>query len=185
MMGAKVHRSTAVDAFIRDFDVVEIEASSSLEHPITCHRFCPWGEEESASIRFRSISIGKDCTVKGMVSLGAQVGDGAFIEKLSVLSEGAQVPSESYAAGNPAFCKRNAEKGKLSTQHAWWLCGALKITWLAFELYLFFSIMLLAQYLWVPRLPTSWRYSSLLVWVIISRGSAFWPLARALLSSGS
>ena len=142
MMGAKVHRSAAIDSFIREFDLVDVGKHASIQHPIRCHRFGPWSEASAPTIRFRPVSIGSGSVVKGMVCLGASVGDGALVEKLSVMAEGSRAPPRTRIAGNLAFA--SGPSGDQGARHLWWKLGMLKLLWLAFELYLFFGMMFLS-----------------------------------------
>jgi acyl-CoA synthetase (AMP-forming)/AMP-acid ligase II/acyl carrier protein len=167
-MGAKVHNSVSFDAFIREFDLVEICEEVSIQSPLHCRKFGTWDEgSDGPSLRFRKTTIGRDCIVKGAVSLGASVGGGAFVEKMSLVPEGAQVPAKTRVVGNPAYVS-DAWYGESSgTSRCRLTLGLLKMLWLGFELYLFFAVMLLAQYLWVTRLPSTWRYSAVLKWFLL------------------
>ena len=165
LMGAKIHSSASIEAFIREADLVSIGKDTSLQFQIHCRKFGRFEENaDSSSLRFRKTSIGSDCTVRGMVSPGASVGDESYVESLAVIQECAHVPSLSVATGNPAY---------LSTKHTGhresksWLLGMLKMLWLAFEVYLFFGVMLLGQYLWTTRLFDAWRYAELLKWTLL------------------
>lgn len=83
-MGTKLHERVCIDAFIREFDLAEVFEDASIQSAISCHEFGPWDVEKGPSIRFRKIAIDREwCVVKGMVALVANVGGGAFIEKLA------------------------------------------------------------------------------------------------------
>jgi len=97
-----------------------------------------------------------------MVALGANVGSGAFIKILAVVGEGAKVPARAKVVGNPAFATSTmTDTGK--EKNSVWLLGCFKLLWLAFEIYHFFGLTLIAQFLWVPRLPRTWRYTPVLL----------------------
>lgn len=163
LMGTKINMSAHVTAFIREFDLVTIEGFSSIGHPINCRKFGTW-TEEGPSLRFRAVLIGNGCEIKGMVSSGSTIGDGSYVESLSVVPEGGQVPEMSNVVGNPAFVTDKSKPYENDINQA--ILGIFKVMWLVFELYLFFATMLLGQYLWVPYLP-QWRYSSLLMWCLL------------------
>jgi acyl-CoA synthetase (AMP-forming)/AMP-acid ligase II len=173
LMGAKVHRTVSIEAFIREFDLVEIEQGSSLQFQLHPRKFEAWNEKKDPSLKFRRTTIGRNCIVKGMVSLGASVGDQASIDKLSVVPECAKVPEGGQVVGNPGYVVAKKHDGSMSSEgdrrsanDSSCLLGLLKLMWLAFELYLFFVMMFLGQYLWVSRLP-NWRYADLLKWSLL------------------
>ena len=94
------------------------------------------------------MNVGSNCVVKGMVSLCSSVGDGAQVEKLSVVPEGAMVPEQARARGNPAFVSTIGTDTFQTLQHEnkyVYLLGFFKIVWLVIELYMFFGALLLGQ----------------------------------------
>ncbi|GFH61076.1 hypothetical protein CTEN210_17552 [Chaetoceros tenuissimus] len=177
-LGAKINIRAPIDAFIREFDLVTIEGFSSISHPINCRKFSTWTEEEGPSLRFRPILIGNACKIKGMVSPGSSTGDGSYVESLSVVPEGGQVPELSEVVGNPAFITGKSTPYKDEINE--FVLGILKVMWLVCELYLFFATVLLGQYLWVPHLP-QWRYSSLLMWCLLILWFAYASIATSVL----
>ena len=54
-----------------------------------------------------------------------------------------------------------------SSDRQYFIVGFLKLLWLAFELYLFFGSTFLGQYLWLSKLPQSWRYAPVLNWSLL------------------
>jgi len=48
VMGTKIHPTAKVDAFIREFDLVEIAKGASVEHPIHCRKFGTWEGGQTA-----------------------------------------------------------------------------------------------------------------------------------------
>ncbi len=169
LMGAKVHRSVSIEAFIREFDLVQIEEHSSLQYQVHSRKFGAWNEDESPSLEFRPIYIGINCIVKGVVSVGASVRDNAIIDKLSVVPEGARVSAGGHVVGNPGYDIKHASSSTMykGVKQTSCFLGALKLLWLGIELYLFFAVMLLGQYLWVSHLPTDWEYADLLKWCLL------------------
>ena len=166
LMGAKIHRSASVNAFIREFDLVSIGEKASVEYQIHCRKFGAWDvySPEVASLRFRQTSVGKNSVVRGMICPGVAIGEGSFIEKQAVAAEGAQVPCRRLVVGSPAFTVGTSEP---SWGHSWWKLGSLKILWITFELYLFFALMLLGQFAWSVYLPVDWFYTPLLNWFLL------------------
>ena len=146
LMGAKVHRTISIEAFIREFDLVDIRKGTSIQHQVHCRKFEKWNEQFPPSLIFRHVSIGAYCTVKGMISLGACIGNNSSVEKISVVPEGGKVPEKCHVSGNPAFIRGDAVSDKDDNQSPCFL-SLLKLLWLVFELYLFFGQMLLGQYL--------------------------------------
>ena len=67
--GAKTHSSVSLESFVREFDLVEIkECISIFKHPTKSRKSVEWRDNKGPSLRLRSISIGQDCVVKGMLS---------------------------------------------------------------------------------------------------------------------
>ena len=172
------HDRVCIDAFICEFDLAEIFEDVSIESTISCHKFGRWDVEKDPSIRFRKIVIGHKCIVKGVVAPGANVGGGALIEKLAVVGEGAKVPARAMVVGNPAFAT-STMTGTGNEKNSVLLLGCLKLLWLAFEIYHFFGLILIAQYLWVPHLPRAWRYRPVLLWTLL----LIWCSAMSIISS--
>ena len=168
LMGAKIHSTISLESFVREFDLVEIKERASIHHPIKCRKFGEWHDNKGPSLRFRSISVGKRSAVKGMISPGVSVGKGASIERLSVVPEGGQVPEESQVVGNPGFIIDMVKQTEETSSDRQYVdVGFLKLLWLAFELYLFFGFTFLGQYLWLSKLPQSWRYAPVLNWSLL------------------
>jgi hypothetical protein len=144
-MGAKIHPSVKLDAFVREFDLVEIKEEASIDYHIHCRKFGPWkDDEECPTLRFRRISVQKNTVVSGMLSPGGTIRGAAKVEKNSVVFEGAQVPEGVLVSGNPAFV---SGKMQLSPKPSWWKLGILKLVWLVVELYLFFVTLLYGRLL--------------------------------------
>lgn len=181
LMGAKIHSSASIEAFVREFDLVSIGEDTSLQFQVHCRKYGNFekNREDFASLRFRSTSIGASCIVKGMVSPGASVGDDSFVECLAVVQEGAQVPTLSYVTGNPAYLLRQNSSAQMKRKSS--LLGVLKMVWLVFEVYLFFGVMLLGQYLWMTRLPNSWRYAELLKWTLLLLWFSFMSICTSII----
>ena len=168
-MGAKIHSTISLESFVREFDLVEIKERASIHHPIKCRKFGEWHDNKGPSLRFRSISVGKRSAVKGMISPGVSVGKGASIERLSVVPEGGQVPEESQVVGNPGFIIDMVKQTEETSSDRQYVdVGFLKLLWLAFELYLFFGFTFLGQYLWLSKLPQSWRCAQVLNWSLLN-----------------
>jgi hypothetical protein len=161
LMGAELHSSTKLNAFIGEFDLVKVEEGASVEHQIRCRKFGSAQGEGRSTMRFRSICVGKHITGLGMLSPGVSVEDSAIIERRSVLPEGVlQVPDGVVAGGNPAF------KSGIAPLSGWSL-GSLKVLWLVFELYIFFGLLLIAQIMFQDRLPSDWAYTPLCFWSLL------------------
>ena len=167
LMGAKIHSTVSLESFVREFDLVEIKERATIQHTIKCRKFEEWHDSKGPSLRFRSISVGERSAVKGMVSPGVSVGKGASIDNLSVVPEGGQVPDESRVIGNPGFITDMVKQIEDTSSDRQYFVGGLKLLWLAFELYLFFGSTFLGQYLWLSKLPQSWRYAPVLNWSLL------------------
>jgi acetyltransferase-like isoleucine patch superfamily enzyme len=114
LMGAKIHPSVKLGAFVREFDLVKNKEEAYIDYHIQCRKFGPWkDEEEGPRLSFRRISVQKNSVIGGMLSPGVTIGEAAKVEESSVVFEGAQVPEGILVAGNPAFVsgkkKRNAK----------------------------------------------------------------------------
>jgi hypothetical protein len=171
LMGARLHPLAEIDAFIREFDLVEIGAATKLQYGVNCRRFSVWDRENGLSLRFRPVEIGSWCKIQGLVGLGASVGNGSHVDRLSAISEGAQVPANTHVQGSPAYNASqvdtvdrddNAPQVMLALK-----LGAFKMLWLLVELYLFFSFLLFGQWLLNGRLPQGFRYTPLLYWMLL------------------
>ena len=129
-MGAKVHRTVSIEAFVRQFDLVEIEQGSSLQFQLHLRKFEAWNEKKDPSLKFCRTTIGRNCIVKGMVSLGASVGDQSSIDKACVVPEGVKVPEGEQFVGNPGYVKkqhgsRSSEGGQQSANDSPCFLGLL------------------------------------------------------------
>lgn len=167
LMGANIHPSARVSAFIREFDLVTIGQGASVTYPIRCRKFGRWGRgADGPSLRLRPILIGKGCNIKGMVSPGAEIGNGASVEPMSVVPEGAQIPYNVVARGNPA-CGR----GKTAAVSIEWfpevVLEASKLLWLFAELYIFYAALATSWNLASDIVPSSFRYQALLQVVLM------------------
>mmetsp|Transcript_5770 Transcript_5770/g.8857 ORF Transcript_5770/g.8857 Transcript_5770/m.8857 type:complete len:89 (+) Transcript_5770:667-933(+) len=82
-----------------------------------------------------------------MVSPGAEVGDGASVEPLSVVPDGAQVPYNVVARGNPACGggKTESVSVEFGLETVFELC---KLVWLFADLYIICAM-----------LATSWNFA--------------------------
>jgi hypothetical protein len=126
-----------------------------------------WRENEGPTMIFRMIEIGANSTVRGMLSPGVTLGEGAYIERRSVIEEGGQVPAGTYATGNPAFCTKNAAcAAGRSIRPDWRILGLFKLVWLLCELYIFFAILLVGQLFLNDLSQTDWRYNKLCYWFL-------------------
>lgn len=179
LMGAKIHRSARINSFIREFDLVDIGQDALLQYAIRCHRFGPWSERLAPTIRFRPISIGSQSTVKSLVSLGSSVGDGVFVENLSMMVEGSCAPSRTCIVGNPAFASDTLPP-LAEFRHPWWKLGIWKVLWLGFELYLTFSMIFLGYRLWGRYLAWDWRYTTLFTGFLLL---SLWLFVMSAMSS--
>jgi acyl-CoA synthetase (AMP-forming)/AMP-acid ligase II len=178
LMGAKIHPSVKLDAFVREFDLVEIKEEATIDYHIQCRKFGPWkDEEEGPRLRFRRILVQKNSIIGGMLSPGVTIGEAAKVEKSSVVFEGAQVPEGILVAGNPAFA---SGKIQLSPNLSWWKLGILKLMWLVVELYIFFAMVLCGELLLDGRLPSDWRYTPLCYWVLIIAQSMVYNVAVSI-----
>jgi len=166
LLGAKINWTANINAFVREFDLVSIGGGSSIKHQIRCRKFVHPGADGKPSLRFRSISVGDNCTIKGMLGPGVCVGNGSEITKLSSVIEGAQVPVGSIANGSPA-CNVSASENPLKSNVNRNAFETLKILWLLVELYHFYGMFLVSQIALNDQLPSGWRYVTLLYWVLV------------------
>lgn len=167
ILGARLHPTVSVDAYIREFDLVQVDANASVEHSIRCRIFSGYEPDGSGPVlRFGAVTIGANAVVKGMVSPDVSVGAESVVCKLSVVAEGSQIPKGRIARGNLAF-DSGPSLQEPESQKGSYMFQLLKVVWLCFELYIFFSGMLVGQILWNDRLPIGWRYRELLYWVLL------------------
>jgi acyl-CoA synthetase (AMP-forming)/AMP-acid ligase II/acyl carrier protein len=179
LMGSKIHPSVKLDAFVREFDLVEIKEEASVDYHIHCRKFGPWkDEEEGPRLRFRRISVQKNSVISGMLSPGVTIGEAAKVENNSVVFEGAQVPDGVLVSGNPAFVSGNIQ---LSTKPSWWKLGISKLMWLVVELYIFFATLLCGQLLLDGRLPSDWQFTPICYWILIISQSFVYNVAVSVL----
>lgn len=164
-LGAKVSFSSQIKAFIRDFDIVSVGPRSLVEHPIRCHRFKPWMDDNDLSMVTRPIGVGSDCKVAGTTSPGVRVGNGSTIEKISAVEDGCIVPEGVVASGTSAYPTGAAESTGRGGVDAFF--ELTKIVWMHVELYLYFSFFLLFDLALGLNLPTNWRYARLMYWVLL------------------
>ena len=50
LMGAKIHSSVVLDAFIQDLDLVNIGEQTSLQNCLNCHKFGKWDRLDGPSL---------------------------------------------------------------------------------------------------------------------------------------
>jgi hypothetical protein len=175
---AKIHPCVKLEAFVREFDLVEIKEEASIDYHIHCRKFGPWKDkEEGPRLRFRRIYVQKNSVISGMLSPGVTIGEAAKVEKSSVVFEGAQVPEGVLVSGNPAFV---SGKIQLLPKLSWWKLGILKLMWLVVELYIFFVTLLCGQLLLDDCLPIDWRYTPLCYWFLIIAQSFVYNLAISI-----
>ncbi|GFH54083.1 hypothetical protein CTEN210_10559 [Chaetoceros tenuissimus] len=166
LMGCKIGSNVTIEAFLREFDLVDVRKNSTLSYPIKCRAFNEWNEN-FASINFRQIVIGENCTVKGKIHCGCIVCPGSVIEKLSVVPEGSYIPPASFVTGNPAFIGSGVANQSIPNSYSCIVLGTLKLLWLLLELYYFFGAISLGQYLWIEKISGTWRYTPIFFWVAI------------------
>ncbi|CAB9524728.1 D-alanine--D-alanyl carrier protein ligase [Seminavis robusta] len=178
LLGADIAWSTKINAFMRECDLVSVGANSSVGHAIRCRKFRPW-TEGSPRMVFRPIIVGPNCNVSGMLSPGAVIGAGCKVERLTVVEEGAQVPPEVIARGNPAY---NA--GTFRHQESNWqeesLLDAFKVLWLFSEVYHYYALYFLAHAILQETLPT-WRYASILHWFLLFPLASVFAMVTSIL----
>jgi acyl-CoA synthetase (AMP-forming)/AMP-acid ligase II len=175
MMGARIHPSAEIKAFIREFDLVEIGARTQLHHRLVCRRFGTEGKG-NFTIRFRSIRIGSECKVQGILGPGVMLGDRVQTLRLSAVAEGCQVPDDVSLKGSPAQLHQQApppeqapapERMKRNSVVEIVAFESLKVVWLVLELYMSMSFLLCGNWLLLGRLPSGFRYTPLLHWFLL------------------
>ena len=88
LMGANIHRTVSIEAFVREFDLVTVDKGSSLSYRLHCRKYGSWGGhsdgdgDDGPSLRFRSIHIEHHCMIKGFVSPGSRIGCKSIVERL-------------------------------------------------------------------------------------------------------
>lgn len=159
LLGARIEASAEIKQFIREFDLVEIEAGSTITSQLRCRKFCPWKEGcEGPDMIFRPIRVGKKCSVGGFISPGTTIGDFTSIERSCVLKTGSVVPSGIRAAGNPPLNVGPLKK----VQSNWgWQFGMFKIIWLFAELYMSLGLVHVGRMVLGPLSDRSFRYQPL------------------------
>ncbi|CAB9522495.1 Putative fatty-acid--CoA ligase FadD21 [Seminavis robusta] len=170
LLGAKIHPSVQVKAFVREFDLVGVGAHSSIEHDINCRRFRPWLSEGELYLSFRPISIGNSCKVQGLVGLGSKLGNHCVVERLAAIAEGSQVPDNTLVEGSPAYGSPLPSKDNdkpLRSNQKLCLAAFLKIAWQMLELYFFAASIFFCTWILAGRLPTDFRYTPLLFWILV------------------
>jgi len=181
LLGAKIDWTAKINAFVREFDLVTIGAGSSIKHQIRCRKFVHSEGGGKPSLRFRSISVGDNCTIRGMLGPGVCVGNGSEITKLSSVVEGAQVPDGSIAKGSPAYNAGVTETPLECHRYRELTFEVIKMLWLLFELYHFYGMFLVAQIVINDQLPSGWRYDTLLYWALAVLTTSLFGLVTSVL----
>jgi acyl-CoA synthetase (AMP-forming)/AMP-acid ligase II len=164
LLGAQIHPSAKLKAFVREQDLVQIGKGTTLKHPLCCRRFTQWDSyQEGPTMVFSRINIGQNVTIEGMLCPGATIGDNALIEKLSVVEKGTQVRAGALASGNPALDA--GESPAPSSCPCWWKLCVLKVIWLFIEYYFFVAIMFAGRIMATDFVPEKWRYYQLFIWI--------------------
>lgn len=183
-MGARIHPSARINAFIRESDLVEIGALSELNYGITCRRFSPWDVSSGVSLRFRPTNIQLGCKVQGLVGLGSKLDDGSHVDRQSAVPEGGQVPPHAYVQGNPAYYTgpQKQEDQLIAPGKEVFALGVLKLVWLVLELYICSSILFCAGYLLKGmEILYSFRYGSIIFWILLILISTLLSMAACIL----
>ncbi|CAB9496884.1 D-alanine--D-alanyl carrier protein ligase [Seminavis robusta] len=177
LLGADVAWSAKIESCMREFDLVKVGSNATIGHMINCRKFSQ-SADSGPKLTFRPILIGNDCTIAGMVSPGAKIGDGSRVEKLSVVEEGAMVPHGVLAKGNPACHAGSFEH----TKSEYWeesMLDIFKIVWTIVEAYHFFALSYLVHMTLNQLLP-SWRYATLLHWFLLVPGTSFLAILTSI-----
>ncbi|CAB9514440.1 D-alanine--D-alanyl carrier protein ligase [Seminavis robusta] len=177
LLGADLAWSSKIEAYFREFDLVTVGDNTVIGHPMKCRKFSQTLDADP-KLTFRPITIGKDCTISGMVSPGAKIGDGSKVEKLSVVDEGAMVPHDVLAKGNPACHAGSFEHTKSKSSEASMVDG-FKILWTTLEAYHFFALSFLVHTTLNIILP-SWRYGGILHWILLLPMTSFLALMTSI-----
>jgi hypothetical protein len=117
LMGARVHRTAKLNAFVREFDLVRIGPHATHAGSIQARIFT-----SQRTLRFRPVVLEEGSLLDGIARPGVRLGKRSSVAKLSVVSEGVQV------AGRFSCCSfpRNPSS---SIAHA--LLGRSRKTWRA------------------------------------------------------
>jgi len=173
-MGATIHHLAKLNGPIREFDLVTIHAHADIEYQIRCRKFGPWADQhkQGPTIRFRPIVVGKKCKINSLLSPGVSVGDESHVEKFAVVAEGAQVPSNVIAGGNPAVNHgENMQKEEDDCEKpvfGLYVLEIVKLVWLLMELYIFFGLFFVPNIAWSAVISTTnCRYGDLLHWFAV------------------
>lgn len=148
-MGAKLDPTCQLDAFLREFDLVTLGENTVLKcHTIKCRKFSSWERfERGPLMAFRPISVGNRCVIRGILSPGVKIGNGVYVEMLSVVPEGADVEDNVKLTGNPAFVADEKDESD-SPRFPYWLpVGISKMAWVLVELSLLYGMWIGAEYI--------------------------------------
>ncbi|CAB9508019.1 D-alanine--D-alanyl carrier protein ligase [Seminavis robusta] len=178
LLGADLAWSSKIESYIRECDLVKVGENATIGYPIKCRKFSH-SEESSPTITFRPIVVGSSSNVSGMISPGANIGDGSKVEKLSVVEEGAQVPEAVLARGNPAY-NAGTTSHQESSSFEESMFDFFKVAWISIEAYHFFSLSYLVHITLNQILP-SWRYEVILHWILLFPASSFLALLTSLI----
>ncbi|CAB9497124.1 D-alanine--D-alanyl carrier protein ligase [Seminavis robusta] len=177
LLGADLAWSAKIEAYIREFDLVKVGSNATVGFPVRCRKFS-LSTGSSPRITFHPIIIGKDSLVSGMVSLGAVIGDGSKVEKLSVVEEGAIVPDGVLAKGNPACHCGSFEHSRSEVWQESFL-DIFKILWMFSEAYHFFTLSYVVHITLIQVMPM-WRYEIILHWLLLFLASSFLALLTSI-----
>ncbi|CAB9508018.1 D-alanine--D-alanyl carrier protein ligase [Seminavis robusta] len=178
LLGADLAWSAKVESYIREFDLVKVGSYATVGYPIRCRKFSLSTGSSGPRLTFHPVIIGKDSQVSGMVSLGAVIGEGSKVEKLSVVEEGAIVPNGVLAKGNPA-CHGGPFEHSRSEVWQESLLDAFKIMWIFSEAYHFFALSYLVHITLIQVMHT-WRYEIILHWFLLFQASSFLALLTSI-----
>lgn len=166
LAGGNIDPSVKLSGMVREMDLVTIKKGSSLSFCIRPHRFGVWENNmDSPVLRFRSVSVGKNCDVKGLLSLGTNLGDNVIVEFKAVLAEGSQVPADASVEGNLATITGAVEQSE-PDPYPWWQIGFLKMMWQVVVLYLFFGALAASHFLVGAYVSSIFRYRTILAAVV-------------------
>ncbi|CAB9508021.1 D-alanine--D-alanyl carrier protein ligase [Seminavis robusta] len=177
LLGADLSWSAKIESFIREFDLVQVGSDATIGHPLKCRKFSQ-SKESSPLMTFRPIVVGNNCNVSGMVSLGAVIGQGSKVAKLSVVKEGAIVPEGVLASGNPAYNAGSFHHDE-SSLFGESMLEAFKITWTIFEAYHLFVLSYIV-YTTLSMILPYWRYSGILHWILLLPMTSFLALLTSI-----
>jgi len=182
LLGARIPWSANIDGFLREFDLVSVGEDCCIQHQVRCRKVDSLpNPKEPVRLAFRPIKLGKGCTIKGMVSPGCVIDDGAVVETNAALAEGSVVPANVVAKGSPAHRGGMAKKRGRDSSFRQWVFATVKCAWLLVELYMFFGAVLLSQLILNQQLPVDWRYSKLLYWFLLLPLSAVMSLLASVI----